>query len=164
MNTTLLAMIGVMIILALAAYAIVLLLKLKKQNQLQQQHRELAIAKRNANIFDNVNTLCMAGIQGQCDLSEIAIRVYYLMDYVQGEERVNFDETYPAIAELFHIVKEMPRGEERQQMAKKDRMKDNLVRVKAESRLNDEIIADLTRLKERVAPGKHDQIQIQMVS
>lgn len=107
MNVTLLAIAGAVIIIALASYAGYLLLQLKKQKELQLKHQKLAIDKRNANIFENVHTLCQAGIQGQCDLSEISIRVYCIMDYVQGENRVNFDEVYPAISELYHIVKDM---------------------------------------------------------
>ncbi|WP_428771940.1 DUF2489 domain-containing protein [Vibrio sp.] len=162
MNVTLLLVAGLTIILALAGYAAHLLLKLKKQRQLIAQQQTLAIDKRNANIFDSVSVLCLAGIQGQCDLSEIAIRVYCIMDYVQGEQRVDFDQEFPAIAELYHIVKEMPRGEERQQMAKQERMKHNLVRHKAESRLNDAIIAELQQLKQRVQP-LNNQINIQML-
>lgn len=99
--------------------------------------------------FENVHTLCQAGIQGQCDLSEISIRVYCIMDYVQGENRVNFDEVYPAISELYHIVKDMARGEDRQQLAKKERMQQNLTRQKAESRLTDAIIEELKVLQKK---------------
>lgn len=162
MNVTLLAIAGAVIILGLAAYAGYLLLQLKKQKELQQQHQTLAIEKRNANIFENVNILCMAGIQGQCDLSEISIRVYCIMDYVQGENRVDFDREYPATAELYHIVKDMPRGEARQQMVKKDRMQHNLIRQKAETRLNDAIVEELKALQKRVQP-LNNQIAIQMV-
>ncbi|QXO17476.1 DUF2489 domain-containing protein [Vibrio ostreae] len=162
MNVTLLAIAGAVIILGLAAYAGYLLLQLKKQKELQQQHQALAIEKRNANIFDNVNILCMAGIQGQCDLSEISIRVYCIMDYVQGDNRVDFDREFPAIAELYHTVKDMPRGEARQQMVKKDRMQHNLIRQKAETRLNDAIVEELKALQKRVQP-LNNQIAIQMV-
>lgn len=162
MNVTLLAIAGAVIILGLAAYAGYLLWQLKKQKELQQQHQALAIEKRNANIFDNVNILCMAGIQGQCDLSEISIRVYCIMDYVQGENRVDFDQEFPAIAELYHTVKDMPRGEARQQMAKKERMQHNLIRQKAETRLNDAIVEELKALQQRVQP-LNNQIAIQMV-
>ncbi len=161
-NVTLLALLGGVVIIALAFYAGYLLLQLKKQNQLQHKHRELAIEKRNANIFENVTTLCMVGIQGQCDLSEISIRVYCIMDYVQGEQRVNFEQEYPAIAELYHVVKDMPRGEARQAMAKKERMEQNLLRVKTESRLSDTIVAELKHLHQRVQP-LNNQINIQMV-
>jgi len=162
MNVTLLVIVGAAIILGLASYAGYLLLQLKKQKTLQQQHQALAIEKRNANIFDSVNTLCMAGIQGQCDLSEISIRVYCIMDYVQGDDRIDFDTEYPAISELYHIVKDMPRGEARQEMAKQERMQHNLARQKAESRLNDSIVEELQTLKTRVQP-LNNQISIQMV-
>lgn len=162
MNVTLLAIAGGVIILSLASYAGYLLLQLKKQKDLQLQHQTLAIEKRNANIFDSVNTLCMAGIQGQCDLSEISIRVYCIMDYVQGEQRIDFDSVYPAISELYHIVKDMPRGEERQQLPKQERMKQNLARQKAEGRLTDAIVEELKALQMRIAP-LNNQITIQMV-
>ncbi|EHH1281305.1 DUF2489 domain-containing protein [Vibrio parahaemolyticus] len=162
MNVTLLAIAGAVIIIALASYAGYLLLQLKKQKELQLKYQKLAIDKRNANIFENVHTLCQAGIQGQCDLSEISIRVYCIMDYVQGENRVNFDEVYPAISELYHIVKDMARGEDRQQLAKKERMQQNLTRQKAESRLTDAIIEELKVLQKNVQP-LNNQINIQML-
>ncbi len=162
MNVTLLAIVGAVILLSVAAYAGYLLLQLKKQKELQLQHQKLAIEKRNANIFENVNTLCLAGIQGQCDLSEISIRVYNIMDYVQGEDRVDFDVTYPAISELFHIVKDMARGEERKDLVKKERMQQNLTRHKAEARLEQAIIEELKTLQKSVKP-LNNQISIQMV-
>ncbi|UYI47200.1 DUF2489 domain-containing protein [Vibrio parahaemolyticus] len=162
MNVTLLAIAGAVIIIALASYAGYLLLQLKKQKELQLKHQKLAIDKRNANIFENVHTLCQAGIQGQCDLSEISIRVYCIMDYVQGEDRIDFDKTYPAISELYHIVKDMARGEDRQQLAKKERMQQNLTRQKAESRLTESIIEELELLKKNVQP-LNNQINIQMI-
>ncbi|PIB18337.1 DUF2489 domain-containing protein [Vibrio rotiferianus] len=162
MNVTLLAIAGAVIIIALASYAGYLLLQLKKQKELQLKHQKLAIDKRNANIFENVHTLCQAGIQGQCDLSEISIRVYNIMDYVQGEDRVDFDTTYPAISELYHVVKDMARGEDRQQLAKKERMQQNLTRHKAEQRLTDAIIEELKVLQKSVQP-LNNQINIQMI-
>ncbi|APP06251.1 MULTISPECIES: DUF2489 domain-containing protein [Vibrio] len=162
MNVTLLAIAGAVIIIALASYAGYLLLQLKKQKELQLKHQKLAIDKRNANIFENVHTLCQAGIQGQCDLSEISIRVYNIMDYVQGEDRIDFDATYPAISELYHTVKDMARGEDRQQLAKKERMQQNLTRHKAEQRLTDAIIEELKVLQKDVQP-LNNQINIQMI-
>lgn len=162
MNVTLLAIAGAVIIIALASYAGYLLLQLKKQKELQLKHKKLAIDKRNANIFENVHTLCQAGIQGQCDLSEISIRVYNIMDYVQGEDRVDFDKTYPAISELYHVVKDMARGEDRQNLVKKERMQQNLDRHKAEQRLTDAIIEELKVLQKNVQP-LNNQINIQMI-
>lgn len=162
MNVTLLAIAGGVIILGLASYAGYLLLQVKKQKELQLQHQKLAIEKRNANIFESVNVLCLAGIQEQCDLSEISIRLYNIMDYVQGEERVDFDKEFPATSELFHIVKDMARGEARQNLAKQERMKQNLARHKAESRLQESIVEELKKLQKKVQP-LNNQINIQMV-
>lgn len=162
MNVTLLAFVGGIIILGLASYAGYLLLQLKKQKELQLKHKKLAIEKRNANIFENVTTLCMAGVQGQCDLSEISIRVYCIMDYVQGDDRIDFDMKFPATAELYHIVKDMARGEDRQALPKQQRMQQNLARQKAESRLQDAIVDELKQLQETVKP-LNNQINIQML-
>lgn len=162
MNVTLLAIAGSVIVLGLASYAGYLLLQLKKQKELQLQQQKLAIEKRNANIFESVNVLCLAGIQEQCDLSEISIRLYNIMDYVQGEERVDFDQEYPATSELFHIVKDMARGEARQELAKQERMKQNFERHKAESRLQQDITEELKRLQKKVKP-LNNQINIQMI-
>ncbi|CAH0527315.1 DUF2489 domain-containing protein [Vibrio hippocampi] len=159
----LLAIVGGVIIAGLASYAGYLLLQLKKQQQLQQKHQKLAIDKRNANIFESVDTICLATIQGQCDLSEAAIRLYNIMDYVQGESRIDFDQAYPALSELFHVVKEMPRGDARQSMNKKDRMRDNLTRHKAEGRLEAAIIEEVKQLQQQVKP-LNNQIQIKTVS
>ncbi|WP_337241693.1 DUF2489 domain-containing protein, partial [Proteus faecis] len=68
------------------------------------------------------------------------------MDYVQGEQRVDFERDYPATAELYHIVKDMPRGDARQAMPKQERMRHNLTRQKAEVRLNDAIVVELKAL------------------
>jgi hypothetical protein len=150
MNVTLLAILGGFIILGLAGYAGYLLLQLKKQEALQRLHNELAVKKRNANIYDNVTTLCSVGIQGQCDLAEISIRIYCIMDYVQGPERVDVDQTYPALSELYHVVKDMPRGEDRQSQVKKERMENNLTRYKAETRLHDAIVIELKSLQREI--------------
>ncbi len=84
------------------------------------------------------------------------------MDYVQGEQRIDFEKKYPAITELYHIVKDMPRGEDRQALAKKDRMDHNLQRMKAEARLSDAIVLELKELHQWVQP-LNNQINIQMV-
>ncbi|CAM3925014.1 hypothetical protein VA7868_02655 [Vibrio aerogenes CECT 7868] len=162
MNLTVLVVIGSIIILVLAVYAGYLLFKLKKQKALLAKHQALAVEKRNANIFDNVNTLCMVGIQGQCDLSELSIRIYCIMDYVQGEQRVDFEQTYPAISELYHIVKDMARGEARQALPKQERMKQNLSRMKAEERLHEAINQELHQLRKDLK-ATDNQILVQTI-
>lgn len=162
MSTTILAILGSVIIIGLASYAGFLLIKLKKQKQLIEISKQRALEKRNANIYDNVRTLCMAGIEKQCDVSEITIRVYCILDYIQGDKRIDFAKDYPAILELYHVVKDMARGPEREKLAKKDRMAQNLARLKAEARLEDQIIEELKQLKKYVEPF-NNQIDIKMM-
>lgn len=157
MSLTVLAVIGGVIILGLASYAGSLLLRLKKQMKVQKEMLEQkkildqqALDKRNTNILENVETLCRIGIQGQCDLSEITIRIYCIMEYLQGDAKIDVDKTYPAIAELYHVVKDMARGDARQALAKKERMKQNMQRMKAESRLADLIHEELNALQQKV--------------
>ncbi|WP_375752132.1 DUF2489 domain-containing protein [Vibrio sp. HN007] len=152
MNLTVLMILGAIVILALASYALMLLLKVRKQSKLRQEFIDISVAKRNANIFDSVNTLCLAGIQGQCDLAEVSIRVYHILDYVQGEHRVDVEKEYPALFELFSVVKDFARGEDRQKLEKRERMKQDLERHKAESRLTGAIIEELKQLQSRIAP------------
>lgn len=152
MNVTLLLIAGGIIIVGLASYAGFLLLKIKQQKKHQNDAMEVAISKRNANIFDSVDTLCLAGIQGQCDFSELSIRICCILDYVQGEHRVIVEKEYPALFELYQVVKDMSRGDDRQKLQKKDRMRQTLERQKAEARLNDLIVEELKRLQIQIKP------------
>ena len=161
-TVTLLALLGGAIILALAGYASSLLMKLKKQKELQEQHRKLAIQKRNVNIFDNVVLLCQASLQEQCDYSEMSIRLYCIMDYLQDDDRIDVEKEYPALSELYHVVKDMPRGDKRQALAKQDRMKDNLIRTKAEARLQDAVKIEIQQLHDRIKP-LNQKIDIKMI-
>jgi len=152
MSIIILLIIGGLIILGLASYAVHLLRQVNKQKQLKKEVMNIAIMKRNANIFDSVNTLCFAGIQGQCDLSEVSIRVYCILDYIQGNDRIEVEKEYPALFELYNIVKDMARGDMRQDLVKKERMKQTLKRQKAEARLADDTIDDLKRLQLNIQP------------
>ncbi|MDG3086831.1 DUF2489 domain-containing protein [Vibrio hannami] len=163
MNLTVLIILAGMVILALAGYALSLILKVRKQSKLRQEFMDISIAKRNANIFESVDTLCLAGIQKQCDLAEVSIRVYHILDYVQGEHRIDVEKEYPALFELFSVVKDFARGEERQKLEKRERMKQDLERHKAESRLTDAITEELKQLQTRIAPlseAPKDQITV----
>ncbi|MBD1576032.1 MULTISPECIES: DUF2489 domain-containing protein [Vibrio] len=162
MSTALFAFVGAIIIIGLASYAGFLLMQLKKQKQLIQIQQQHAIDQRNANIFENVHTLCMAGVQQQCDLAEIVIRVVCIMDYVQGDDRVDFAVDYPAINELYQVVKDMARGDDRQALDKKDRMKQTLARQKAESRLTETVLTELGQLKQNIQP-LNNKIDIKVI-
>ncbi|WP_036801620.1 MULTISPECIES: DUF2489 domain-containing protein [Photobacterium] len=138
------------IVAVLATYAGYLLFKLYQQHTRHKAFLERAalqqaeqIKQRNANIMDSVFIIAEAGKQDQCDMSEISIRLYKLMEVLQGEQAVDFSGLYPAMTELYHVVKDMPRGDARKTLQKKERMKLDLERMKAEARLLDDIKQEL---------------------
>ncbi|MCW8331085.1 DUF2489 domain-containing protein [Photobacterium sp. SDRW27] len=138
------------LVAVLAAYAGYLLFKLYQQNTRHKAFLERAklqqaekINERNANIMSSVFIIAEAGKQDQCTLSEIAIRLYKLMEVLQAEQAVDFASQYPAMHELYNVVKDMPRGDARKVLQKKERMAQDLQRMKAEARLLDDIKREL---------------------
>ncbi len=137
MQTSVIVMLvaGGLIIFGLSVYAGSLLMKLHRQNQHQKLAMDQAISARNDKIIESVNVIAFAAQQKQCDLAEAAIRLYMIMDHLQGDRRVEFPQRYPALYELYDEVKDLDRGDTRKALPKKERMKQDLVRMKAEARL-----------------------------
>lgn len=141
-----LAGLGALIILALSVYAGILLARLKRQTALQAEMEEAAIKKRNDKIIESVDVIAFAALKDQCDLSEAAIRLYMIMDHLQGEKRVEFDSRYPALFELYEAVKDTPRGDARKTLKKNERMRLDFDRAKHEARLEQAIKAELAEI------------------
>lgn len=138
------------VIAALATYAGYLVFKLYRQHQRHKAFLERAehqqaeqIETRNAHIMDSVFVIADAGKQEQCDLSEVTIRLYKLMEVLQAEQHIDFAGKYPAMYELYQVVREMPRGDDRKTTQRKERMKLDLQRMKAEARLQKSIKLEL---------------------
>jgi len=96
--------IGLFIIVVLAVYAGRLLAQVKQQ----QQRRDQAIAKRNDNLIESITTISKAMQQGQCELSEGALRVVVLLDHLGMEPKPDFAQEYPGIHEMYERIKQMP--------------------------------------------------------
>lgn len=139
-------MLGAAIIFVLASYAGWLLSKLHHQTKLQQKLVDAAITKRNNNIIESVNTITLATLQNQCDFSEAAIRLYMIMEHLQGKMAVEFSQRFPALYELYDLVKDMPRADDRKALAKKERMKFDLIRMEGEARLQANILNELQEI------------------
>ncbi|UXI01203.1 DUF2489 domain-containing protein [Photobacterium sp. TY1-4] len=138
------------VVAVLAGYAGYLLFKLYQQNQRHkaflaraQRLEAEGIKQRNANIMESVLIIAQAGKQDECDVSEVTIRLYKLMEVLQGDHQVDFADQYPAMHELYQVVKEMPRGEARKTLEKRERMQLDMTRMKAEARLMDDIKREL---------------------
>lgn len=144
-----LAVIAVVIILVLAFYAGILLNKIKMQNTQNKHNKAQQKAKeqqRNDNICESIRLIARATENKQCNLSEAAIRLTILLETLQLEAPVNIDKEYPALAELFHNVKEMPTHDRRKEIPIKELKKLDKQRQVFEAKLEDKIIIEASRL------------------
>jgi hypothetical protein len=138
---------AVIIIAALAFYAFKLLSQLKQQTakiERVEQERKIALAKHDTKILKSVVIIAHAMKEEQCDIGEGCWRLSVLLDSLKLSEGLS--EEFPAVFELYNEIKHMPILEERKKLAKNERMKLDLQRMKAETNLSAKIIIDVTAL------------------
>jgi hypothetical protein len=138
---------AVIIIAALAFYAFKLLSQLKQQTaktEQVEQERKIALAKHDTKILKSVVIIAHAMREEQCDIAEGCWRLSVLLDSLKLSEGLS--EEFPAVFQLYNEIKHMPILEERKKLAKNERMKLDLQRMKAETNLSAKIIIDVTAL------------------
>ncbi|MFZ7172509.1 DUF2489 domain-containing protein [Avibacterium avium] len=133
----LLIALGLLIIVGMAAYAVKLLRALKSQNQALENAR-LARVKR---LKESIEIIARAMQNGDCNLSEGAIRLKMLLDPLGLKIT-----TYPGLAELYDVVKEMPTHQARKELKKNERMRLDLTRESTEADLESKILLELNQL------------------
>ncbi|MFZ7158640.1 DUF2489 domain-containing protein [Avibacterium gallinarum] len=133
----LLIALGLLIIVGMAAYAVKLLRALKNQKQALENAR-LARVKR---LKESIEIIARAMQNGDCNFSEGAIRLKMLLDPLGLKIT-----TYPALAELYDVVKEMPTHQARKELKKNERMRLDLTRESAEAELESKILLELNQL------------------
>ena len=150
----LLAAISIVMILGLAFYAGILISRIKMHTELnsqrEEQQREQATLKqqqRNANICKSIRVIACATAQKQCNVSEAAIRLTVLLETLLLEKAIDIENEYPALAELFNKVKEMPTHEQRKKVPIKALKKLDRQRQVFEAELEDRIISEALRLE-----------------
>lgn len=138
---------AVIVVVTLALYAIKLLAQLKQQNaELKQAEldKQKALAKHDSKILNSVVIIANAMKEEQCDIAEGCWRLSVLLDSLKLSEHLS--KEFPAIFELYNAIKHMPILEERKKLAKRERMKLDLERMKAENNLSDKIKDDVVLL------------------
>ncbi|WDD99418.1 DUF2489 domain-containing protein [Thalassomonas actiniarum] len=139
--------VAVIIIAALAFYAGKLLRQLKQQTLLQQkaeQKHQAALDKHDAKVLNSVIIIVRAMKEEQCDYSEGCWRLSVLLDSLKKSSAL--DQQFPAIFELYNRIKHLTILDERKQLAKQQRMKQDLERMKVEAELRDKVSQDLELL------------------
>lgn len=135
---------GVIIIGVLAFYAGKLLKQLQAQTVQQKQakdEQQRALKVHDKKILDSVIIIVRAMKEEQCDFSEGCWRLSVLLDSLKMSEALS--QQFPAIFELYSRIKELSILDSRKELAKKERMKEDLQRMKAESELHPKIVTDL---------------------
>ncbi|MEE6032920.1 DUF2489 domain-containing protein [Avibacterium paragallinarum] len=133
----LLLALGLLIIVGMAAYAVKLLRALKSQKQALENAR----VERVKRLKESIEIIARAMQNGDCNLSEGAIRLKMLLDPLGLKIT-----TYPALAELYDVVKEMPTHQARKELKKNERMRLDLTRESAEADLESKILLELNQL------------------
>ena len=138
---------GAFIIAGLAYYAGKLLMQLRQQTQRQQQaeqEHKLALHLYDKKILDSVVIIVRAMKEEQCDYGEGCWRLSVLLDSLKTSEGLNLQ--FPAIFELYGKIKHLSILDDRKQLAKKQRMKQDLERMKIETELRHQITRDIELL------------------
>ncbi len=131
------------IVLGLGIYAGRLLFLVKVQNQKQQVARD----NRISNIQQSIQTIAFAMVQQQCDLSEGVIRICRLLEALPLNPLPNYTERYPAVYQLFDLVKDYPTHEARAAQSKATRRKQDKERQEFESELENKILKEAELLR-----------------
>lgn len=138
---------GAIFIIALAFYAGKLLQQLKQQTKQQKQaetEHQQGLQIHDKKVLDSVVIIVRAMKEEQCDFSEGCWRLSILLDSLKTSQKLA--QQFPAIFELYHRIKDLSILDSRKELAKKQRMKEDLQRMKAETELRSDIQKDLELL------------------
>ncbi len=138
---------AVIIISALAFYAGKLLKQVALQKKQQEQadiDQQLALQQHDKKVLDSVLLITRAMQEKQCDFSEGCWRLSVLLDSLKLTSQL--DQKFPAIFELYNEIKHLSILDNRKQLAKKQRMKEDYQRMTTEARLYDDIVIDIESL------------------
>lgn len=142
-----LSLVGVAIIIGLSIYAGRLLSQVKQQQRAQaeaERDKQQALKKHDSKVLKSVTIIVKAMQEQQCDLSEGCWRLSVLLESLKLSS--DLSSQFPAVFELYSRIQALDILDARKALKKKDRMKQDLVRMKAESELSDKIDADLILL------------------
>lgn len=143
-----LLILAILVILSMAGYAFYLWRQVQKQNALIKKKQ----SDRLLRLIESVELIARAMKQEQCDLSEGVIRLHYLLG-VLGQPKL---ADFPSMQALFAVVQDMPILDERKNLAKNERMKQDFARLRAEADLREKIHQEIDQLLEQLVQVKKD--------
>ncbi|MCK9110677.1 DUF2489 domain-containing protein [Haemophilus influenzae] len=133
--------IALFLVTGLTLYAIRLLKQLKVQKELITKAKN----ERAIRLKESINIIARAMQSGECNLSEGVIRLtMLLMPFGKNLS------TYPAMANLYEVVRDMPTHDDRKLLEKRERMRLDLERESAEVQFEQDIKKELYMLLEDI--------------
>ncbi|WP_337842349.1 DUF2489 domain-containing protein [Rheinheimera sp.] len=114
--------------------------------QQQKQQQQADVQKKNAYLFESIDLIGRAMQEGQCELSEGALRIWVLLDHLQLGQKPEAKTQYPALFQMYEVVKDMPTHQARKERDKKEIRHLDHIRQQAEINLKDAILADVGTL------------------
>ncbi|MER2491140.1 DUF2489 domain-containing protein [Catenovulum sediminis] len=150
MSTTIITLLilAAAILGGLAFYAGKLLLQLK----VQQTEIKNKLNQRNSRLEESIRTISQAMQEEQCEVGEGALRISVLLDHVSDATQAQYPKKYPSIHALNDKIKHLAILEERKKLPKKERMRQDFERMKAEAEYKDLVLAEAKKLSNFVAP------------
>ncbi len=151
MTTTTLAVLGGLVVLALVLYAAWLFYRLHQQRERQQ---DVARQHQNENQrmheerMRSVELLCIATLDGDCNLSEACIRLHHLLAYYPGLQR---EAPVTLIASMYAEVADFATHDARQALPADELARQDEVRADVEARYRGDMFSQLRVLKKRAA-------------
>lgn len=138
-----------MIIVSLAFYAGKLLKQLSTQKKTEQKialTQQQALAKHDQKVLTSVKIIVRAMQEEQCDFSEGCWRLSVLLDSLKLSSELA--QQFPAIFQLYNEIKHLSILDNRKQLDKKQRMKQDYQRMTIEAQLHSKIVSDLDLLQQ----------------
>jgi len=140
-----------MIIVSLAFYAGKLLKQLSTQKKTEQKialTQQQALAKHDQKVLTSVKIIVRAMQEEQCDFSEGCWRLSVLLDSLKLSSELA--QQFPAIFQLYNEIKHLSILDNRKQLDKKQRMKQDYQRMTVEAQLHSKIVSDLDLLQQYI--------------
>jgi hypothetical protein len=138
-----------LIISALAIYAAKLLWQLKKQTdeiKIAQQQQQAELNAKDHKTLTSVALIVRAMQVDQCELSEGCWRLSVLLNALKTS--TDHQQKFPAIFGLYNSIKHMAILDQRKDLTKQQRMKEDFERMKFEAQYQDSIKKELDTLAE----------------
>ena len=116
--------------------------------QLYQQHQKQTRARQQEQqaLIKSINIISDALVAGQCEVAEGVFRIASLLN--RSQAHAQWPTVAPQMHQFFDGIKLQPIGKARQHIAKQERMRHDVERMKLEAQYHEQVMQEVPRLKD----------------